>query len=944
MVAGTTSGAGATLFQTRLQQIILSWDYFQLFAESRVPAKKLKRGGAGDAVKLRDDPNTDQTEELAEALAEEAEQEGGGEAEGDKEEAEAGAATLQTVPDTFADAGHYLSVFIPLLLEECCAQIVRGQEEPESGQCQQGVLTRCERANEFHFATLATSLEASACFNETDLILISKQKPSDGGGSVPTMYALASVEAREGKSSVRVRLALAAEDGLAPLGVRRSPAQLHRARLMQAAMEDGSSSLWYLTKLCNLATITREYTALQNAAELPFFDVILGGKARVASGRGSSDLDWSIPGPLLANLESTHNQYQLEAIRAGVGSAPVVLIQGPPGTGKTQTILGLLSVVLHSQHTPLAPAQLEGLTVARPAGGKGELSKVERRAQWLKASPWLSQTNPRDKDPCEADEGWSSFGSPQWVQKIGAVRKRQAHVLVCTPSNAALDELVLRILASGLRDTSGSLYSPKVVRVGLTPHHSVSSVAMDNLVAQRLQSMDRSTAGAGAARSGSAGVERDRVRTAILDEAAIVCSTLAFSGSGVFSRMSRGFDVVIIDEAAQAVEPSTLVPLSHGCRRLFLVGDPVQLPATVLSTRAVKYGYGTSMFQRLQQAGYPIHMLRMQYRMHSLIRQFPSREFYSDELQDAPGVDDMTRRPWHKERLFGPFFFFDVAKGREEQAGAGSWINKEEAELIVCLYRHLVALHPVLKGTTRVAIISPYKQQVKLLREQFKRVLGPEMMQNLDINTIDGFQGREKDVVIFSCVRADRRRGIGFVSDYRRMNVGITRARASMLVVGCAAVLRQDKHWGNLVKHARTQKRFAKAVRPYHKLFTEESLKAMQELTKAQEKPQSGTAEAPQDKPDPGTEQEGMEKEGEVEDEEEQGKDAEVEVTGRTTRGGLENGAEAGSFLRSEDEENVGDEGEDEGEEAGEGYEMDFQSDRFHRDDDLEVEAEDDDS
>ena len=89
-----------------------------------------------------------------------------------------------------------------------------------------------------------------------------------------------------------------------------------------------------------------------------------------------------------------------------------------------------------------------------------------------------------------------------------------------------------------------------------------------------------------------------------------------------------------------------------------------------------------------------------------------------------------------------------------------------------------------------------------LARERFKAALGAEVARSIDINTIDGFQGREKDVAIFSAVRADRKRGIGFVADFRRMNVGITRARASMLVVGCAAALKRDKHWAALIKHA----------------------------------------------------------------------------------------------------------------------------------------------
>ncbi|CAI5466534.1 unnamed protein product [Closterium sp. Yama58-4] len=462
--------------------------------------------------------------------------------------------------------------------------------------------------------------------------------------------------------------------------------------------------------------------------------------------------------------------------------------------------------------------------------------------QWVRASPWLHGVNPRDAvqpdDEEESGAGSSCggvFGSTQQVEVLGGHRKQRAHVLVCAPSNAALDEIVLRLLHTGLRDDTGGMYSPSVVRVGLNAHHSVASVAMDNLVSQRASSMARSAAGVGAKMAGAGGVERDRIRVAILDEAAIVCSTLAFAGSGVFSRMSRPFDVVVIDEAAQAVEPSTLIPMTHGCSQVFMVGDPLQLPATVLSTRAVHYGYHGSMFSRLQQAGYPVVMLNTQYRMHPMIRQFPSHEFYGGALRDAPQMAQNTARPWHAERVFGPFFFFDLHQSKDQQPPGGSWMNADEAEFVMVLYRHLVALYPQLKESSDVGVISPYKHQVKLLRDKFRELLG-EGTHRVDVNTVDGFQGREKDVIIFSCVRAGRGKGksIGFLSDYRRMNVGITRARSSMLVVANAAALMVDEHWGNLVKHARSTNRYLKVSRPFHRIFASDHLEKMRALAQAE--------------------------------------------------------------------------------------------------------------
>jgi len=139
-------------------------------------------------------------------------------------------------------------------------------------------------------------------------------------------------------------------------------------------------------------------------------------------------------------------------------------------------------------------------------------------------------------------------------------------VLVCAPSNSALDEIVLRVLKTGIRDENNNTYNPKIVRIGVKALHSVKAVSMDYLIQQKLSGVDRTLDGG---RRGAG--EYDRIRASILDEAAIVFSTLSFSGSSIFSRMTRAFDVVIIDEAAQAVEPATLIPLIHGCRQIFLV-------------------------------------------------------------------------------------------------------------------------------------------------------------------------------------------------------------------------------------------------------------------------------------------------------------------------------------------------------------------------------------
>ncbi|XP_006847151.2 probable helicase MAGATAMA 3 isoform X1 [Amborella trichopoda] len=723
---------------------------------------------------------------------------------------------LKNVKETFKDVEEYIGIFEPLLFEEVKADIVKGLDEDEVMEWQMGAVASCEEANEFHAVTLLVKEEVRDKFSENDLLLLSKEKFREG---MPLLsaYGFAMVEGRPGRDTLKLRTYHGGEfDYLNTKKIVSST----RLSNMLSALKAQDSVLWVL-KISSLSTITREYSALHSIGSLPFADLILSASEKSKTGDPEHQT-WNVPRPLMDSLVDNHNQSQLEAIQAGLSRRTFVLIQGPPGTGKTQTILGLLSATLHS-----APTRVQSKGVFSPLQHRAQLTFEDKSTHWMKASPWLSGSNPRDLImPVDGDDGFfPTTGNELKPEVVASNRKYRVHVLVCAPSNSALDEIVLRLLNTGLRDENDNVYNPKIVRIGLKPHHSIQAVSMDYLVEQKMATMDRSSIAS--QRGGSATLERDRIRASILDEAAIVFSTLSFSGSNVFSRMSRRFDVVIIDEAAQAVEPATLVPLAHGCKQVFLVGDPIQLPATVISTTAKKHGYDMSLFERFQKAGYPVHMLKTQYRMHPEIRNFPSKEFYSQELDDGPDMEERTTRKWHDYFCFGPFSFFHIDGVESQPLGSGSRINVDEVEFILLLYHELVSRYSVLKSSSQMAVISPYRHQVKLLRERFRETFGSQSDQLVDINTIDGFQGREKDVVIFSCVRSNVEKGIGFVADYRRMNVGITRARSSILVVGSASALIQDEHWRNLIISAKDRERLFQVSKPYSEFFTEENLKTM---------------------------------------------------------------------------------------------------------------------
>ncbi|KAL3567703.1 hypothetical protein D5086_030354 [Populus alba] len=733
-----------------------------------------------------------------------------------KERGKRGGSGLRQVKNTYKDVDDYLATFEPLLFEEVKAQIIQKKDDEEVTEWVLRLVVECNESEGFLLPSVTYGDDEGEKIVQNDLLLLSEDQFKEGAGKFPQVYAFALVEQRQ-HNLLRLRMFLAGEVMnlntdviesrtrlLKMHGLITSPGLLHEKRL-------------FSLKICSLSTISREYFALRSIGSLPFKDLILTAADKSS---GSEDQAWKVSQPLSEHFQGSLNKSQMEAIDAGLLRKAFVLIQGPPGTGKTQTILALLSAILHA--TPTRVHTMAGLHETK-RGSK--LPIQEKYNHWARASPWWTGNNPRDKNmPKDGDDGFfPTSGNDFKPEVIASSRKYHVRVLVCAPSNSALDEIVLRLLKTGVHDENVRSYNPKIVRIGLKAHHSVQSVCMDNLVKQK-----QGESASDKQKHRTAGGDTDSIRAAILEESVIVFSTLSFSGSALFSKLNHGFDVVIIDEAAQAIEPATLVPLVNGCKQVFLVGDPVQLPATVISPTAGKFGYGTSLFERFQRAGYPVNMLKMQYRMHPEIRSFPSSEFYAEALQDADDLERRTTRDWHQYHCFGPFCFFDVHEGKESQpSGSGSWVNVDEVEFVLLLYHKLVTMYPELRSSSQFAIISPYRHQVKLFQDRFRDAFGQESKKFVDIQTVDGFQGREKDVAIFSCVRSNDDRRIGFVSDARRMNVGITRAKSSVLVVGSASTLRNDEHWNNLVESAEKRNVLFKVSKPYSSFFSDSNLNSM---------------------------------------------------------------------------------------------------------------------
>ena len=284
----------------------------------------------------------------------------------------------------------------------------------------------------------------------------------------------------------------------------------------------------------------------------------------------------------------------------------------------------------------------------------------------------------------------------------------------------------------------------------------------------------------------------------VLDEAKIICATLTGLDSQLLGQ--RRFDVVVIDEACQSTEPTNWVPLLRA-NKLILAGDHCQLPPTIISPEAAERGLSVSLMERLvaRFGASASRLLTVQHRMNSAIMGFSNAEFYdgnlishesvaTHRLCDLPGV---TAEPLTEL----PVQFIDTAGAsydEELEEDTGSRRNVQEASLAVKKVRLLLAAGVL---PSQIGVITPYRAQVRLLRERLANVDG------LEIDSVDGFQGREKEAIVVSLVRSNNEGEIGFLADTRRTNVALTRARRKLLVIGDSATLANDPFYQRMLTY-----------------------------------------------------------------------------------------------------------------------------------------------
>nr|XP_023903769.1 helicase SEN1-like [Quercus suber] len=239
-------------------------------------------------------------------------------------------------------------------------------------------------------------------------------------------------------------------------------------------------------------------------------------------------------------------------------------------------------------------------------------------------------------------------------------------------------------------------------------------------------------------------------------------------------------EFLVIDEAAQLKECESAIPLQlSGLRHAILIGDERQLPAMVQSKISTNAEFGRSLFERLVMLGHQKHLLDVQYRMHPSISFFPNKEFYNSQISDAPNVIERGyEKRFLQGNMYGSYSFISIDHGKEEFEGGYSPKNMVEAAVVSELVANLYEEFLVTKKKVSVGVISPYKTQVYAIQEKVKRYSNySDSGFTVSVRSVDGFQGGEEDVIIISTVRSNDKGSIGFLSDLKRANVALTRAR-----------------------------------------------------------------------------------------------------------------------------------------------------------------------
>ena len=439
--------------------------------------------------------------------------------------------------------------------------------------------------------------------------------------------------------------------------------------------------------------------------------------------------------------------------------------------------------------------------------------------------PWLNATQEqavnevlRAKDVAVVHGPPGTGKTTTLVEAIYETLHRESQVLVCAQSNMAVDWISERLMERGV----------DVLRVGNPTRVTDAMLAQtyerrfeDHPDYPQLWAARKTLREMRASRHGGESYHQriDRLKSriaelevnihnTIMGNARVIACTLAGSANRVLD--GTHFATLFIDEAAQALEAACWIAIARA-NRVILAGDHCQLPPTIKCVEALRGGLGTTLMERIVTTNpQVVTLLKVQYRMNDDIMRFSSDWFYNSEVESAPEVKYRSILD-----LDTPMTWIDTAQlnieAHEELVGETyGRINRAEAHLTIFTlqqYFERLGRQRVIDERLDVGIISPYRAQVQLLRRMLRKsAYFKPLKQLISVNTVDGFQGQERDIIVISLVRANNEGQIGFLRDLRRMNVAITRARMKLFILGDSNTMTRHPFYRKLYHYIKSLK------------------------------------------------------------------------------------------------------------------------------------------
>ena len=382
------------------------------------------------------------------------------------------------------------------------------------------------------------------------------------------------------------------------------------------------------------------------------------------------------------------------------------------------------------------------------------------------------------------------------------IKANGGQVLVCAPSNVAVDQLCERIHRTGLKVVRLTAKSREDVEssVGFLSLHEQVRMNDSNLELNKLSQLkselgELSSQDEKKFKTLTRAAERE-----ILTSADVICCTCVGAGDPRLAKMK--FRTVLIDESTQSAEPECMIPLVLGCKQVVLVGDHQQLGPVIMNKKAAKAGLNQSLFERLVLLKQTPIRLNVQYRMHPCLSDFPSNMFYDGSLQNGVTMAQRIRRdvdfPWPVQDT--PMMFWSNLGNEEISASGTSYLNRTEASNVEKIVTRFfkAGVQP-----QDIGVITPYEGQRSFVVSSMQNTgtFKKENYKEIEVASVDAFQGREKDFIVLSCVRSNDHQGIGFLSDPRRLNVALTRAKYGLVILGNPKVLAKHPLWHYLLMH-----------------------------------------------------------------------------------------------------------------------------------------------